>query len=223
MDVTLADIQRFANAGSVADQMRFSTFMWKFHKVPYQEWAEQVEGAIRFTIGNMATRRNRLAGLSEDALTEFVTISLSGMGLQAKSATVNGNCDVVISHADYIWIGEAKIFKGVAVVWGGYLQLTNRYSTGLREHNRGGMLLYCYKGTADGLLEEWKAALTVDRPASAASAQVDLMFTSQETCHSSGLPLHIKHFAVPLFHAPDESVKLSRHALAAAKIQAKAG
>lgn len=224
MSLSIRAIRDLAAAGSEADVLRCTLFLWRFDKPSYDVWSGLVEKVISYEVSKISQKRADLNDLNEDALTAVLVIALESIGLQASSARVNGNCDVVIGYNDeYTWLGEAKLFTGVSHVWGGYLQLTTRYSSGLPNHNRGGMLLYCQKDNASVLLGEWRATLRAQLGRSDDTDGVlPLTFTSSDMCASTGLELKLTHFAFPLYHAPQENIiKLSKHALSAGQIAKK--
>ena len=209
------------------DALRFQLLLWKFDRPAYGEWSDAVERCLESVMRQMAVKKNDIQGLSEDALTAHVTDNLTCFGLQATSARIGGNVDVSISYAnEYLWIGEAKIFTGVAHVWDGYLQLTQRYSTGLRAHSRGGLLLYCYKEHADDLLAEWRATLADQvEDINITDGHLELTFVSGDESIATGEIYSVTHFAFPLHHNPvDGQIKLKASAMAAgqrAKKEAK--
>lgn len=219
MTVTIKSLRERMEKGTADQKMRFALLMWDFQKPTYADWIELLEGAILFQVSQMATHRNYLQDSGEDLLTSVLVIGLSSLGLEATHSMVNGNCDVTIRYGDYLWIGEAKIFTGVTVVWGGYLQLTQRYSTGLPNHNKGGMLIYCIKDSAKALLAEWKAALFEQLPhCNPVDDGHPLCFRSSDVVSSSGLDISITHFSFPLLHDPvEDKIKLTKSALSAGK------
>lgn len=214
----LSDLREFS-AHSPQDSLRFMLFQWRVSRPSYADWADAVEGCIEFSMQQMSIRKNDIQDMSEDALTALLTSNLSCFGLNAASARVGGNCDVTVGYDSYLWLGEAKLFTGVAHVWDGYLQLTTRYNTGLVEHGRGGMLLYCYKDSAGKLLAEWRAVLgeQLDGICIEDGAR-ELTFLSDQSSPATGGNYRVTHFAFPLHHAPsDGKVKLSAAAMAAGR------
>jgi hypothetical protein len=222
MSVSIQDLKAMVDDGG-PDALRCSLLFWKFDRPNYTDWATLVEKTISYEVSLIAKRRSDLNALGEDALTAVLVVALEAIGLQATSARVNGNCDLTVSYDNYLWLGEAKLYTGAAHVWGGYLQLTARYSTGLPNQSRGGMLLYCVKDTASVLLAEWRAVLSEQvQDANARDGALPLTFISADVCASSGLPLELVHFAFPLFHVPTEdSIKLSPEALRAGRAAKK--
>lgn len=223
MTVTIKDLRARADSSPIT-KLQFQLLMWKVDKPAYAEWVGLVESAISVQVTEVSKHRNHLQDSGEDAITSTLVIGLECLGLTASSAMVNGNCDVVVRFDDYLWLGEAKIFTGASVVWGGYLQLTQRYATGLPTQNSGGMLLYCFKDSADVLLTEWRAVLEVQVEGSdPKDGDHPLTFRSKDASSSSGLTLDILHFAFPLLHQPQEDeVKLTAKALEAGRAAKKA-
>lgn len=229
MRVTLDLFQELGGAVEGPDALRLALFNWKFKRPSYEVWSALVEEAVAYEVGRISLRKADLQDLGEDGITAVLTIALEAIGLIALSARINGNCDVTVSYNnEYLWIAEAKIFTGVAHVWGGYLQLTSRYASGMPDHNRGGMLLYCLKGSADVLLEEWRASLAAQvADSNARESPFPLSFLSSAGTASTGLFMQLTHFAFPLHHDPmEDKLKMSSEAFAAgreAKKIAKAG
>jgi hypothetical protein len=218
MTVTLDDLRERAER-SIPDKIRFKLSMWDFEKPSYEDWANLVEDAIDVSMREIAQRKNSFSESDEDTITSVVVIALRMLSFSAASEVVNGNCDLSISYGDYLWLGEAKIFTGLTAVWGGYLQLTQRYATGLPQHSRGGMLLYCKKDGANALLAEWRAALAAQVSHSATrDGRYVLSFASSDIVSTTGLGIDLMHFAFPLLHEPkEETLKMSKAALAAGK------
>ncbi|MBD8880265.1 hypothetical protein IHE49_07210 [Rhodanobacter sp. 7MK24] len=96
----------------------------------------------------------------ENDLTREVVGYLRTMGFEAEfDATVGGHADVVVKFGDYQWIGEAKIFTNVPWLYKGYLQLLTRYSTGMVNQDRGGMLIYIKTGNCPEKMADWQKRL----------------------------------------------------------------
>lgn len=222
MTITLDELRTRADESAVS-KLQFQLLLWKFTRPSYDAWADLVEESISFQISEIAKHRHNFRESKEDTITSTLTIALTSLGLSAASAVINGNCDVTVKFDSYLWLGEAKIYTGVAVVWGGYLQLTQRYATALENQNRAGMLLYCQKDSAVDLLAEWMATLAEQMKSSdIAPGSRHLTFLSSDTAQSSGLPIRIIHFAFPLYHNPTEDdLKLSDAAFEAGKLAKK--
>lgn len=218
MNITLNDFEQLERSGG-SDGLRASLLLWKFNRPTYGRWTELVEQALVYEMQQISQRAHNFQDAGEDAITATLVIALRSLGLNADSAVVNGNTDVSIRYTDdYIWLGEAKIFTGVSVIWGGYLQLTKRYSVALPSQDRGGMLLYCFKDSASALLSEWRAALAAQVPHSnVRDGDMPLMFRSEDVSPSSGITLNLAHLAFPLLYKPEDDAKLSPAAFEAGK------
>ncbi len=207
MTITVAEI-RARECRTACGRLRFQIMMADYEQPSYEAWCDLVEDAVRLQADELAKRRHTLQGVSEDGLTTALILGLKMLGLGASSSVVNGNCDVVVEFGDFLWLGEAKIDSGVSKIWGGYLQLTQRYGTGLSHQSRGGMLLYCFRDSGSALLAEWRAALQSQRPAcDAVDGRASLTFHSSDVVEATGLAIRVMHFAVSLRHSPTEDIE----------------
>lgn len=75
----------------------------------------------------------------------------------------NGHVDihVELSGFPYKWFGESKIWSGVTKIEGGFKQLLEDYSTGEKNENRGGILIYAVNTThsTNAMLKTWYQTL----------------------------------------------------------------
>lgn len=204
---------------SVAGKLHFQLLMWKFSKPNYAEWVCLVEEAITYELGELCQRRNDFHDLDEDALTAVIVMALKSLSLSARGSVVNGNSDLTVSYDDFVWLGEAKIARDLTTVYGGYLQLTQRYMPATRNQSSGGMLLYCTGGQALAILEGWRAALSTQAPkANVRDGDVPFTFRSSDVSDSSGTEIDIVHVAFPLLYEPKEDIlKLTNAALSAGR------
>ncbi|WP_148230107.1 hypothetical protein [Marivirga tractuosa] len=95
----------------------------------------------------------------EDRVSSYLQVALNAMFYSAEAKFVKGgNTDLTISSLNnqYKWIGEAKLVQGVnnRHVWGGFLQLVERYTSG--EDPNGGILLYIYCPDAKSIMESYR-------------------------------------------------------------------
>lgn len=201
--MTLEMLLRMSKLGG-EDGLRCRLLLWKFERPTYDDWASSVEEVVFGQIAVLARKSHLLQGLSEDQLTAFLILSIEGLGLTATSQVVNGNCDVVVSFdRTYMWIAEAKIFKGVGSIWEGYLQLSTRYATSLPGSSRGGMLVYCFSQDAASQCIKWRGHLAkMDGGCSVKLSEHPLVFSSESNGPNTGLPFKVAHFVFPLFHRP---------------------
>lgn len=205
--ITLADVRRQQNP---ALQMALTLAMWSSSKPAYEEWVALVESAIARAMDALAERRHHFQQLGEDALTQAVCMALQGGGLPARSAVVNGNCDLTVEFYDFGWIGEAKIADDVNKIYGGYLQLTERYAKGTIGYTSLGMLLYCIDSQALASIAGWRAALA-EQVADSNPRECDppnpLQFRSHDICSSTGIQINIFHIAAAMKFDPKEKNK----------------
>ncbi|MCP9308678.1 hypothetical protein [Zymomonas mobilis] len=163
------------------------------------EWF--IERAIRQLIMNKQHKQN----LNEDKITIEIIDMLKCSGVPAQHDTeIGGHTDISISiRDDFLWLGEAKLWKGATYILGGFNQLFTRYSTGIPKQNRGGILIYFYDKNAKSFMEKWKEKLSKEKTVDC--GEIDgLNFCSEHQHKSTGLPFYIKHFAIPLFFDPED-------------------
>lgn len=226
------EMLRDAACETHAGRIFWRNLNWKFNKPSYEEWSALVEDAVLFELGNICERKNDFHDLDEDALSGVLNVALCSLALDASGGVFNGNCDVKIKRDDYVWLGEAKIAGNTSHIHGGYLQLRNRYASGIPEHNRGGMLIFCQDEPTDVVMAGWRAALEMIVPNSNPTDHVTspFAFTSIDKAPGTNQPLRLIHIAFPLFHKPldpdatlpADAALASRRAKAAVKKRALA-
>lgn len=218
MNVSIAQLREQAQQ-TIPGKISFQLLFWAFNKPNYGDWADLVEEAVMFELTEICQRKNDFHDVDEDTLTATIVIALNNLGFKASGKVVNGNADLAIVYDVYLWLGEAKIARDTNTIFGGYLQLTQRYATGIKEQCRCGMLLFCQEQSAKEVLAGWRAALIVEVPDSNPRDQSSLLaFRSVDTAVSSGLELDIIHIAFPLKHEPQDATRtLSKAAQVASK------
>jgi hypothetical protein len=195
---------------TVPGKIAFQLSMWDFNKPTYEQWVTLVEEAVYYQLTGMSQRRSDFHDLDEDALSSFVTHGLNCLRLTAKGEKINGNTDITVSYDDFIWLAEAKLGDDVNKIYGGYLQLTKRYATGIPNQSSGGMLLYCTNQSSKAVLAGWRAALDAQVPHSNSRLFNNITFRSSDRSEATELDLEIMHYAFPLWHNPqEEKLKLS--------------
>ena len=180
--------------------------MWHFNEPSYAEWCALVEDALLYEAAQMSNRKSDFHDLDEDALSATLLVALNNLALDASGRVVNGNCDLTIKRGDYLWLGEAKIAGNTSNIHGGYLQLRDRYDSGVAGQDRGGMVIYCQTDSTKAVLAGWRAALEKVVPSSAPKDHPSsaLAFTSSDTSPVTGETLSLIHIAFPLFHKPTD-------------------
>jgi hypothetical protein len=167
-----------------------------------------VDRAINHIAQDFARTPKERQKRTEDGLTMDVVTSLSSMGFRASHDTnVGGHCDIVIEEIDnFLWLGEAKLHKSYPWLLEGFDQLDKRYATASQHQDHGGLIVYCYKGSTDRVLDKWATHLRTARPhvevedrASHAS-----FFRSAHKHRRTGRAYHIRHVSIALQWQPDD-------------------
>ena len=165
-----------------------------------------VDTAIDHIAQDFARTPKERQGRSEDSLTTDLVSSLRNMGFQAAhDTTVGGHCDIVIEgRGNFLWLGEAKTHSSYDWLVQGFNQLDGRYATASRHQDHGGIVIYCYHGRVDKIMDEWAIRLKQARPEVEVSrgAEDAEVFTSSHVHERTGRPYHVRHVAISLQWAP---------------------
>lgn len=169
----------------------------------------QVNRAIDHIAQDFARTPKERQGRSEDALTMDIVTSLSSMGFRAShDTTIGGHCDIVIEARDnFLWLGEAKIQSSYDWLVQGFNQLDMRYATGSASQDHGGIIVYCYHGRTDSIMDEWAERLKEARSDVEVTprAHLDSYFTSSHIHRRTGRPYQVRHVPIALQWNPPES------------------
>jgi len=120
---------------------------------------------------------------------------------------IGGHTDISVAmRDDFLWIAEAKHWKGQAWIFKGFRQLLTRYATGMPGQDHGAIIIYfLQEGPAD-LMGKWKSALSRRAKLTGMIEEVDeLRFNSAHPHRGTGRTFNVKHFGVPLFFQPEDS------------------
>ena len=149
------------------------------------------------------------------------------MNLKRKWPTVqkdsdnNGNADISITLGSFVWIAEAKIWGGPnkygnSYLYGGYTQLTERYSKGQVGATAGAMLIFIKpnntKQTEPKVMASWQSYLQEKLGDTLTSVNP---CTLKKSCIKSIQPhtgteysYQVRHIPITLLHIPrDKSAK----------------
>ena len=149
---------------------------------------------------------------AEDRLTIEILLNLRRLGYDASHDTkIGGHTDLFVKHnKGYKWIGEAKIHDGNAYLWGGFMQLTERYSIGDDRQKDGGMLIYLKISDADKVMKSWEnylASQNLQDYEHHPCSKNSLYFFSKYKHTKSGLIFTVRHMIVLLYFKPQDSSK----------------
>lgn len=206
-DFTLADLIARA-AGKPGAEIAIGLLLMP----DYSEFVRIVNRAIDISLRRMAENPELRKDRKEDELTiELVTL-LRQIDIDAHhEAKVGGHCDITIrGHSDYLWLAEAKRDnQGIDWLYQGFQQLNTRYSTGLPQHDQGGMILYLYSPNILARMNIWQHHLgeTHQGIAFTACDNNPLSFISTHTHERSGLPYRVRHIPLSLHFEPKEKAQ----------------
>ncbi|MBO9697512.1 MAG: hypothetical protein J7499_15065 [Sphingopyxis sp.] len=171
-----------------------------------EDMLEQVDAAIDHIAQDFARTPKERQGRSEDGLTTDVITSLRNMGFQAShDTTVGGHCDIVIEGCNnFLWLGEAKIHRSYDWLLQGFNQLDTRYATASLDQDHGGIIIYCYEGRTDVIIDEWAMRLRQARPDVDVTdrASGERFFKSSHLHHRTGRPYSVRHVPIALQWKP---------------------
>ena len=155
-------------------------------------------------------RKQLYCDASEDAITMFLVDLLKQRGYQVEhDIKLGGHVDIAIRgrNPDFLWLGEAKRDLGPGWLEEGMQQLCTRYSDGTQGRHHGGIIVYVQGKFAAAIFGRWRERLAkstdfdeiklADCPRNPSAA-----FVSTHNHETSGLPYHVRHMCVALYHKP---------------------
>ncbi|WP_316233407.1 hypothetical protein [Bradyrhizobium sp. SZCCHNPS2010] len=178
----------------------------------YPAFVEIINRAIDTAFRRMAENPELRRGRSEDELTIELINLLKQNDIDAThEAKVGGHCDITIRGPnDFAWLAEAKRHsKGYPWLYQGFQQLNTRYSTGLPQHDKGGLIIYTYKPNTLNQMGGWSAYLQANQKGLVVSpyGADPLSFLSTHQHERSGLPYEVRHIPLSLYFAPKDKPK----------------
>lgn len=176
----------------------------------YSKFVSLVERGIEYSIVKMVAAKNIITrDQTEDQLTYMLAAPLLGMGLDISHTTnQGGHCDIVVQGIDnMLWLGEAKKYTDYGKLMGGHQQLVDRYASGLNSQLCGGIIIYTFGTEVASMMQNWRAYLEAARKGLLSEDIQDrpLQFRSIEQHRATQQKFSVRHFAIPLFHAPTDS------------------
>lgn len=203
-DFTIAELLARAAGNPAAEIVIDLLFM-----PDYSDFVRLVNKAVDMSLRRMAENPELRKERTEDELTiELITL-LRQLSFDAShEAKVGGHCDITIrGHSDYAWLAEAKRHtQGYDWIFKGFQQLNTRYSTGLPQHDHGGLIIYMYSSDTRLLMSRWQTHLAANQPGIAIN-QCDmnpLSFISTHKHERSGLPYQVRHIPLSLHFNPQD-------------------
>lgn len=123
---------------------------------------------------------------------------------------VGGNTDLTVKsfNGQYQWIGEAKLVDRVnnTHIWGGFLQLVTRYTSGDEPH--GGILIYIFAPDATSIMNKYQEFTTTKSEykflyEDCLTRRAGGFYTTHKHC-SSGSDFKTRHIPVILHYEPEK-------------------
>ena len=146
---------------------------------------------------------------TEDRLTIDIVNSLHNLGYDVSHETkIGGHADIVVKKNDFLWLGEAKIYKDNNNLWEGFQQLLTRYPTGDSNQENGGLLIYIRaQKDASSIMQKWQKYLlgqSLPDFSSRPCKMRSLAFISTHKHERSGQAFHVRHMPVMLHFDPKD-------------------
>ena len=178
----------------------------------YEEFVSLLYEDFDEIIGDLEGRKKYFTESTEDQITDSIVSSLRQYGYAAShDKDHSGHVDITVEvhhKPNFIWLGEAKIDRGPAYCWGGFQQLTTRYSVARKDADAGGILIYLQDyDNATGRLDQWakhlegEQGIACDR---ADAGRPGLAFSTSAVHTGTGLPYKVRHMMVHLRHDPQK-------------------
>jgi HEAT repeat protein len=146
---------------------------------------------------------------TEDRLTIDIVNPLRNLGYDVSHETkIGGHADIVVRKNDFLWLGEAKIYKDNNNLWEGFQQLLTRYSTGDSNQENSGLLIYIRaQKDASSIMQKWQKYLlgqSLPELSVRPCKMRRLAFISTHKHERSGQPFHVRHIPVMLHFDPKD-------------------
>ncbi|KAB0598080.1 hypothetical protein K8O84_10595 [Cupriavidus pauculus] len=178
----------------------------------YDQFIELFYQTLDFTIALIEENPQFQQDRSEDELTDQIVRSLKIAGYDVTQGTTGGgNKDITVKWRNpmWSWIGEAKIYKSIASLREGFLQLITRYRTSDPRHTQGGLIAYTFRPKAAQLLKEWMDEVVTVPEAEGIKVEQcnikrDLAYITIHDHVATGLPCRIRHVSVALYFLPQD-------------------
>lgn len=195
-DPTLADYLARA-ASSPTGDLHFALQMARSP----EEMLGSVRRALKLVLNQIVQNRRHKQDHSEDALNTEIVSMLQVAGVWAQhDVKIGGHTDISIRMGDdFLWIAEAKIWKGNSWAAHGLAQLA-KYCTGLTNQRNTALIFYVFQKDAAALLKGWREHLpSISSMLFDVKEVDDLRFISSHKLESTGTTMIVDHLAVPLY------------------------
>ena len=188
---------------STPDRIRLNMILANDH----EERLTQVEAAIDWIAQEHSKTRQHRYGRSEDALTTDIITDLRAMGFAAShDQDYGGHSDIVIeARDDFLWLGEAKIYRSYDWLLKGFQQLDTRYAIALPGQDTGGLIIYCKTERIDQIMDRWCQRLLKKRPDVTIETGANPLIRRSTHVHNrTGRPFRVRHVPISLYFRPQD-------------------
>jgi len=183
----------------------------------YEEFVDVLYDDLDFAISGLELNPQFHQNSDEDTISQFIIQGIRGYYRVTQGATGGGNKDITVEgrERNWMWIGEAKIYKSITDLREGWLQLTTRYKHVDPAKNAAALLAYTFRPDAITHLSTWRAALRGQKienyKENDCARRTRLAFYSIHKHQDSGYDMPIRHIAINLSFAPkDKSARKSK-------------
>ncbi|WP_298235665.1 hypothetical protein [uncultured Azohydromonas sp.] len=171
----------------------------------YQDFISMLMEDMDRVCEKVQERRDQYYDKKEDLITSVIVIALDAMDYNATHDTkIGGHVDIVVrgKNPSFLWIGEAKRDSSISWVSQGFVQLCDKYATGNKNQDHGGLLIYCQNKDAVGRLTEWEENLRAQNlpeyEKEACPLLPETAFISKHRLSTSGTKFKVRHISLNL-------------------------
>ncbi|MFV5593635.1 hypothetical protein [Acinetobacter junii] len=182
----------------------------------YEDFVELIYSEIDEITNDMLTAVEYYWGMTEVQISHNIWLGLKRFWPTAqKDSDNNGNADISITLGSFTWIAEAKIWGGPnkygnSYLYGGYTQLTERYSKGQIGATAGAMLIFIKPNnknhTEPKVMENWTSYLSDklgDQLVSLTPCKMKSSCTFSVQPHSgTEYKYSVRHIPITFLHLP---------------------
>lgn len=206
LERSLATLNEFKDdvqgIGNFADRMLAAT---------YEDFVDVLYNDINNIVGKLEENPELIKDETEDQTTSRIMQMLWTMQYDATHDTKNGgHCDLLVKKKSFQWIGEAKKHQGATYVFGGFQQLTTRYSTGSYDGCQGAMLIYIRQPNVQAVMKKWADHLKIQIHQDIDNLQCEDFLPNSQSFYSThlhqrtGLTYKVKHIPLNLYFNPKD-------------------
>lgn len=197
-------------------QARGLEAMW-LETCSYEEFATSVNQTIDSACYLLIEDSEKHLNLKETEITSSIWMFLKGQRLYhiEKDSDSNGNVDLIVRSHKHKLLVEAKIWSSNSYLYQGYLQLTERYSKGEKQHNQGAILIYIKPDSEQNnevaIMEEWSSYLKEKYEDININPCVidDSRFKSSRPHSGTKHDYHVRHIPITFMHIPRDKSGMS--------------